>query len=420
MSEDVRHRQFHVLSLQPEHHDTILTNHGAVKDSIKAIQQDMTETEILFHSRSLNESMEENFVDKTATNVSDLSPVMYRNGRDGRGRRRGGDTQGSGSWKGSRSREPRRHTHTHERYYKLRAIESREDRRYTEAIELHGASAAIQYLDKKHIWEKIFHDAQEKQKKQSRQIRKLEKKDGQRGAGPLWAGANEPHLGPGTYNAMIGDIDQMLVDERVSLPVRASFRDSRKSERASFLGVGGVIDTVDDKEEITNAFSKRSAKSTICKDGVLHTHKRPTNFNIKKSTARPRNKEEGLRPEDFLRKVKARELKNTPKDFSMGVVPEAYDGSDQSRPKTTHAILRSKREGEASELGTKIDSLKDKSFASTGEVYKKWKKVNGVKIYSSIPKRSESEKKKKKKKKGGAPTDGEGLGRHLLGGGGDR
>ena len=289
---------------------------------------------------------------------------------------------------GSRSREPRRHTHTHERYYKLRAIESREDRRYTEAIELHGASAAIQYQEKKHIWERIFNDAKEKQKKQSRQIRKLEKKDGQRGAGPLWAGANEPHLGPGTYDAMIGNIDQMVDDERVSLPVRASFKDSRKSERASFLGVGGLIDVVDDKEEVLNAFSKRSAVSTICKEGVLHTHKRPTNFNIKKCTARPSNKEEGLKPADFLRRIKARELKNTPKDFSMGVVPAAYDGSDH-RPKTTHSIFssKSKRGGDDSELGIKIDRLKDKSFASTGELYMRWKKENGIKIYSFIPKR---------------------------------
>ena len=51
MSEDaIPYRQFHVLSLQPEHHDLIVSNHSAVKNSIKAIQQDMTETEILFLS----------------------------------------------------------------------------------------------------------------------------------------------------------------------------------------------------------------------------------------------------------------------------------------------------------------------------------------------------------------------------------
>ena len=94
--EEVKTRHFHVLSLQAEHHDIILQNKDAVKDSIKSIYHDITETEIAFHSRSFVADMEEDFVDKSATNVNSLNSVMYRKERDRRGRRGGGD---SGGWK---------------------------------------------------------------------------------------------------------------------------------------------------------------------------------------------------------------------------------------------------------------------------------------------------------------------------------
>ena len=131
-------------------------------------------------------------------------------------------------------------------------------------------------------------------------------------------------------------------------------------------------------------------------DGSLNKYKRPAKFDIKRGTARPRNIEEGLGPKDFLRKIKTRELKNTPKDYSMGMVPYAYNTAMQHRPMVQRRPMTSpaqRRKGqlvddeeeEGEDLGKKIESLPDRSFASTGKMYKKWREENGIRIHSFIP-----------------------------------
>ena len=175
----------------------------------------------------------------------------------------------------------------------------------------------------------------------------------------------------------------------MSLQARASFNDTRPSERDSFLArEEGQEDTLG-KEEVMNPFSKRSAASSICNEGVLHRHKRPFGFNIGKGTARRKNKEEGLTAIEFLEKIEKVEKKAQPRDYTLGCLPREYGGI------TCRDDLEENRVDNLPSQKTS-KPFPDQSFAGTGAFLKKWRSDNNVRLVGSRPLTCEGRLRRKK------------------------
>ncbi|GMH89724.1 hypothetical protein TL16_g11545 [Triparma laevis f. inornata] len=302
----VKSRQFHVLHMHPEHHDIVEANHSAVKSSLVALSTNLQETEIQFHGRSMVPDMNANFIDAKETNINNLSPVLNRKEKN---RNKG-------------ERDAKKRNHTSERYYKLREKETEQDNSYLKKITVTGKDAAIAHLDELRVFSRMYRDATALQKAAFKQVPKVEKKAGGRSE-PFWAGSNPPHLAPGTYNDVTNTISHNVeTDDGIVLPSKASFNDTRNSKRDSFLGRvdAEVVDVWED--EVENAFSKRSARSSTGLKGVLSRHKNPKDFKI--AGGRRRDKSEGLRPEEFLERMKEKERLAKPFDFTLGALAPEY------------------------------------------------------------------------------------------------
>ena len=294
MTDMIKDRQFHVLHMHPEHHSIVLRNKDTVKKSIDRLTTDLQETEIQFHGRPLLADMNSNFIDIEETNVDTLDAVMYRR---------------------ERSREPprgkKKQNFTSERYYKLREDEMKEDDKYMRAINATGMEAAKAKLDQRHVFSRMYKEASELQKATMRHKERPKKKSKAPGgrSDPFWAGSNPPHLAPGTYNCSHASIEYKTKgDGKVTLPVRASFNDTRDSQRDTFLKTTDkeVLDIWEDP--VDNPYSKRSAKSSMGLRGVLNRHKNPLDFTI--SGIRRRSKSDGLTPEEFLSRLDEKERKS--------------------------------------------------------------------------------------------------------------
>ncbi|GMI15067.1 hypothetical protein TrVE_jg13959 [Triparma verrucosa] len=358
----VKSRQFHVLHMHPEHHAIVEANHSAIKSSLAALSTNLQETEIQFHGRSMVPDMNANFIDVKETNINKLSPVLNRKEKNRK----------------NAERDLKKRNYTSERYYKLREKETYEDKSYLKKITVSGKDAAISHIDDLRVFSRMFRDATALQKAAFKQVPKVEKKSGGRSE-PFWAGSNPPHLAPGTYNDKTNTISHNVeIDDGIALPSKASFNDTRNSDRDSFLGRldAEVVDVWED--EVQNAFSRRSAKSSTGLKGVLSRHKNPKDFKI----AGGRKSGGGLRPEDFLERMKEKERKAKPFDFSFGALAPEYSrdpnelvddpvspaAKDSSVPGTTPAALSS------------IGDLTDCSAEATNDFYRRWRKANGIRI----------------------------------------
>jgi len=351
--------------MHPEHHSIVLKNKETVKNSIERLTTDLQETEIQFHGRSLLPDMNSNFIDIADTNIDTLDAVMYRKERGGRGASRG----------------KKKHNFTSERYYKLREKETADDDEYMRAINVMGMEAAKAKLDQQHIFSRMYKEASELQKATMRHKERPKKKS-QAPSGrfdPFWAGSNPPHLAPGTYNCSHDSIEHNTKgDGKVTLPVRASFNDTRDSHRDMFLKIADkeVVDIWEDP--VDNPYSKRSAKSSMGLRGVLNSHKNPLDFTI--SGGRRRSKSEGLTPQEFLSRLKERERKSRSKDYTFGGLPPEYGGpvsneTEEDEEEDKGGDLR----GGSERLS--VIELSDSSLRGTNRFYRDWRRANGVKIH---------------------------------------
>ena len=190
--DEVKNRHFHALSLQSDHSDLLLQHKETVDRSIKNLYVDMQETEIKFHGRPVVVNMDQNFVDTNDTNVAPLYPAILRKDKHDKSRPGGRDS----------SRVPGRAAAASDRYYMLRREESNSERRFANALEQHGSKAAKAHLDEQHMFARMYRDATAMQQA-SFKVRTVKRKDGMRDGSPLWAGSNEPHLGPGACGKQI-------------------------------------------------------------------------------------------------------------------------------------------------------------------------------------------------------------------------
>jgi hypothetical protein len=371
-----------VLHTHPEFHSSITSNATAIKATLKAWQANLSECEIAMHSRPVVDLLVAETYDPLFDKSTSLVKPLDSMQADPRVHAKHGSIARKNS--------------THERYYHIREKERFTHKSYLDAITVRGASAAIEHLDQQHVFSRMYAEATAMQKASFKTKRKVTPKDG-KGLGSTWAGANGPHLAPGTYHTDAGLIQGRIDKNEVPLTANAAFHDTRKSGRDEFLKLT-TDETSDDV--VTNPFSKRSAVSTINARGILNRHKNVWSMDIEKSLPRGVGMYKDIgstyTPTQFLDKVNARELRSKPKDFTHGVLPLVYSNpglyaaevasrpvtapEDEEKNKQTHKAKRGvlSLEEEDSVVAPSLTGMTDKSLKGTAKFIREWKKKNNI------------------------------------------
>ena len=207
--EELKNRQFHVLSTHPEFHSAILSNAASLQSTLKSWQANLSEVELAMHSRPLSPgasppplASQHGFIDRLSPSFNCPKvqvPRLQTMARD--------------------PKDPAVNNTTHNRYYRLRASDTSSTKRYLATVAAGGSSAALASMDADRVFSRMYAEAAEIQKASFKKARRVVGKEGGRAVGGR-AGGNGPELGPGTYHVERGLIGGRLEDGEVRLKLR--------------------------------------------------------------------------------------------------------------------------------------------------------------------------------------------------------